>query len=668
MVHIVPPLDGANPAGGASPRAADLTPVASSPLGDDIIEQFAAEGVVLISDDAPAPPVAPPPLPRDPSVPALAFTPVGKSGVLIAAGVVAALLAIGVVAWTLASYLSDDTAPAIAALHDEPAKHEQEARQNEPLSSDNTRASESPEPPIPKPDEPAASPLPQANSDSKTTKVTPASESADSDSGLRIEAAGSRPPDTVAATSGESESPIALPDARAKPADADKQPADVRPALKPSLRLDELPRPELPDSDPVVAQSAGQEAGQATDPEAPDDPREQADPKNEPVVAGEGEDSADPPLRRIAPNQVDVPARLAAPIAAIQFRDAPLHETMNTISDLAGVPIGLEVDALRAAGVRVERPMTFVAKSVTVADALKQGLHPLGLTAREQNGSLQVLPADAGQTRKARYAVDDLVRSGDPPIDDLVEIVRAVVPGRAIAEDGNSFAVTAENGAIYLTAHEIEHDRMIELCEKLRVARGRPLRTRFDANRPDPRFDPRRFELATRRTKALGVLAKPVTAGVGRPAPLCDVVDFLARQTGATIVVDQAALAAAGLAAETDARLVAAFEPLETSLSRLLAPLGLAFRVVDGKVLEVTTSDATLERVCIEFYALRGFAGGALAAGDLEAFREKLLAASGIADSKAAIKFDPASESLIVCASYPEHVRLEQAVRKLNRP
>jgi hypothetical protein len=440
------------------------------------------------------------------------------------------------------------------------------------------------------------------------------------------------------------------------------------PSPKPALKLDELPKSELPDSDPVVAQSAGQEAGQEAATEAPVDQREQADPLVEPAVINDGDNPAELPLRRIAPNKVDVPARLATQIASIQFRDAPLHKTVNSMSELAGVPIGLDIDALRAAGVPVERPMTFVAKSVTVAGALEQGLRPIGLEAREQNGCLQVLPAVAGQSRKARYAVDDLVRSGDPPIDDLVNIVRTVVPGREIAEDGNSLVATAENGAIHLTAREIEHDRMIELCEKLRVARGRPLRTRFDANRPDPRFDPRRFELATRRTKAAEVLAKPVTAGIGRPAPLCDVVDFLARQTGATILVDQAALARAGLAAGTDARLVAAGEPLEKALGRLLEPLGLAFRVVDGKVLEITTSSAAAERVCIEFYPLRGLGGGALADEDLEVYREKLLAAAEIADSKAAIQCDPVSECLIVGASYPEQVRIEQAMRKLARP
>jgi hypothetical protein len=85
-------------------------------------------------------------------------------------------------------------------------------------------------------------------------------------------------------------------------------------------------------------------------------------------------------------------------------------------------------------------------------------------------------------------------------------------------------------------------------------------------------------------------------------------------------------------------------------------------------LLEITTADAALQRKCIEFYPARGlYTAGDPGAADLASYREKLLAAAGIADSKAAILFDPPSECLIVCASYPEQVRIEQAVRKFDR-
>jgi hypothetical protein len=419
----------------------------------------------------------------------------------------------------------------------------------------------------------------------------------------------------------------------------------------------------VPSGDPVVAQSAGQEAANTVANEEASNSGGQAVSPDVPAARDDADNAAAPPLHRVAPSKVDVPARLATPVDSIQLRGAPLHTVAATFADLAGVPVALDVDGLRAAGVGVDQPVNLAATSVTIAAALQQALRPLGLEAREQNGCLQLSPAAAQQTRKSRYAVDDLVRSGDPPLEDLMALVRTILTGPVAAAEENSPELAAEKGAIFLTARQIDHDRMIELCEKLRVARGRPLRTRFDASRPDARFDPRRFELATRRSKALDQLARPVTAGVGRPAPLCDVIDFLAQQTGTTILVDHLALAAANLSAQTESRLVAAGEPLETALARLLNPLELAYRVVDGKVLEITTTDALARRVCIEFYPVRG-----LAQEQVASYAEKLLAAAGIESAKIAIQFDPPSECLIVCASYPAQVRIEQALRKLGRP
>jgi hypothetical protein len=664
MVHIVPPLVAEAPLADVQPTTAAPTPVALSRIDAADIEQFAAEGAALITEEAPARPVVPPPLPRElAAAPADSVTTSARPGVLITAGAAAAVLAIGVIAWFIAWHLQDDPVPVVAEAVNQPELSE--TTQRPETASGDDHAVKSPGISGAVQNESVAEP-PQANLGNQSTQVARPGESVEDEIARGVDAAGERQAEVDAAAVGEVESPIAKPNASGGPADTAKQPSAQRWARKPAIKLDELPESDLPDPDAIAAQSAGQEAAKTAEQEATS---QQEAPPVEPAVRDEVPDAVAPPLRRVAPDKIDVAARLATEIAAIQLRGAPLHTAAETFSDMAGVPVALDVDALRAAGVRVDQPVTLAATSVTIAGALEQALRPPGLEAREQNGCLVVLPMEAGQTRKARYAVDDLVRSGDPPIEDLVEMVRAVVAGRVVAGEGNSPAVTAEKGAILLSAREIEHDRMIELCEKLRVARGRPLRTRFDANRPDPRFDPRRFELATRRAKALDVLARPVTAGVGRGAPLCDVIEFLAGQTGATILMDHAALSAAGLAAQTDARLVAAGEPLETAVARLLEPLSLTMRVVDHKVLEVTTLEAAAQRVYIEFYPVRGTAGRrVLAAGDLEPFREKLLAAAGIAGSNAAIEFDPPSECLIVCASYPEQVRIEQGLRKLDRP
>jgi hypothetical protein len=345
-----------------------------------------------------------------------------------------------------------------------------------------------------------------------------------------------------------------------------------------------------------------------------------------------------------------------------------LHEVVRTIGDLAGVTVSFDIDAMYAAGVGIAEPVNVAATSQTIGIILEQALGPIGLTAREVAGQLVIGPKNTAQVRQARYAVDDLVRSGDPPIEELADMVRMVV-GHHGAVSAEKLQLRVADGAILLSASEIAHDRMIELCEKLRVARGRPLRSRYSAERPDPRFDPRRFELATRRAKAQSVLGRSITAGIGRAVPLREVVDYLAAQSGGNILLDGPSLAESGLAVQTESQLIATGESLEEALSRLLEPLKLTYRVVDDGVVEITSPQASAERPCIEFYRVSGLPASATATAEaLESYRGKVLAVAGLDNADLVVVFDVPSQCLIASAGYLQHVRIERALQKMDRP
>jgi hypothetical protein len=424
--------------------------------------------------------------------------------------------------------------------------------------------------------------------------------------------------------------------------------------------LEDLPDTLLQSTTPsAISPSGTATANEPRELVAPDDPKE--------MVGGDPAQAANRPLRRVAPVNVDVAARLATRIASIEFRDASLHTALAMISRMAGVTISVEIDALYAAGIGIDEPLNVAGDSLSVGQILEQALHPVGLTTRAAQSQLVVAPVNAQQLRKARYAVDDLVRAGDPSINELADIVRPLIAQNESSQD--EFGLSVADGALVLTATEVVHDRMIELCEKLRVARGRPLRSRFSPDRPDTRFDPRRFELATRQAKAHSILGRPITAGIGRAAPLCDVVSHLAEQSSATILVDGAALGEAGLSVQTEARLTAAGESLEAAIDRLLEPLKLAYRVVDENVIEITTPKAINERPCLEFYPIRGLISGkAPSPEEVESLREKLLKTAGIAGDAVVLFFDPPSQCFMVSAPYPNQVRLARALNELSRP
>jgi hypothetical protein len=676
MVQVVPPLEGqatttrvttAAIVASMKESAAEALPIPAT----DRIDQLAADAVALVSD----PPLerSPPPLPEPSSVAPLAGVArsTGFSGVpwaLIAGGLVAAAIVAAGTGWY---FFNPDAAPnaaeakPVAAETGEPdVAPDSNADAREPDDGRPELAAAEPKSAI---EESRDDPTLYESSESVEPAPTePSSENLTANESAAVDGAVSQPSEMADAGADIKKQPTNFDKPSVRQSDAPQESgpptSDERLARKPSLVLEDLPQSLLQATNPAEVQSTGTgAANERLDLAEQGDPQEQALPDVLPQAA-------EVPLRRIAPAKVDVPARLATKIAGVEFREAPLYKALETISDLAGVAISLDVEALYASGIGIGEPVNVTGTSLTVGAVLEQALGPVGLRAREEQGQLLVSPLNARQPRKARYAVDDLVRAGDPPIEELVGMIRALVGVRAGLDD-MPLDVSVSDGAIVVSAAEIEHDRMVELCEKLRVARGRPLRSRFSADRPDLRFDPRRFELAPRRARAEAILGRRITAGIGRPAPLCDVVTYLAEQADATILVDGPALAAAGMAVETEARLVAANESLEVALATLLEPLGLVYRVVDEKVIEITTLKAAATRPCIEFYPVRGlFSDPAPAADAVESHRERLLAAAGIEGSSAVIVFDPPSRCLVVSAAYPEQVRLERALRKLDRP
>jgi hypothetical protein len=687
MVQVVPPLDPeSTPAmlaiGAGLPedtRAVDSAGETPIVHFADRIDEIAAKAAALVSD----PPMRPGPPPLLAAVvPASSQAAASVPGLRMASwpaitgGLVAAALVATSAWWCFSGDPPDDGRPSVVAQAAAPAEPKPTTEQADSRDEKGD--------PVTSPSETAAS-----SSDAHAAGVPPEAEPLEG----ALDNANNAPPPVGEATAVVSDPPggvksnervQASGSAKAKDAEngggltANQAGAAVEPApavpdaqvvRKPSLVLEDLPEALLQTMDPAAVLSTNgavpnvsQGATTASAQAAEDSANSAA-----PVVA-EQPPGARLPLRRIPPGKVDVPARLAIAIAGVQFREASLHEVVRTIGDLAGVTVSVDIDALYAAGVGIAEPVNVAGTSQTIGTILEQALGPIGLTARESAGQLVIGPKNAAQVRQARYAVDDLVRSGDPPIDELVDMVRMVV-GHHGAVSAEKLQLRVADGAILLSASEIAHDRMIELCEKLRVARGRPLRSRYNPERPDPRFDPRRFELATRRAKAQSVLGRSITAGIGRAAPLRDVVDFLAAQSGASILLDARALAEAGLAVETESRLVANGEPLAMVLDRLLEPLELAYRVVDESVLEITSLPATAERPCIEFYRVSGLPAGAAAAAEaLESYRDKVVAAAGLDNADLVVVFDVPSQCLIVSAGYPQQVRIERAVQKLDRP
>ena len=245
-------------------------------------------------------------------------------------------------------------------------------------------------------------------------------------------------------------------------------------AAKPTLELSEVPKSE-----------AGKVAAEA---EAalglPDLPAAVGDAAivQEPLVNPALTDAADAPaadgalaqpaLKRIAPAKMDVAAQLGQKLPAVEVDDLPLYRFVAMASEWSNVPIAIDVDGVRSRGVSLDAPIQLSKQAVTLRQAIDAALMPHRLELVSADGHAIVRPADSGKTRKARYVVGDLVRPGDPAIAELAVMIRGAI-GLPSDEQNEGARLEVATDTLYLTATDETHDRMIELCEKLRV-RARP--------------------------------------------------------------------------------------------------------------------------------------------------------------------------------------------------
>jgi len=391
-------------------------------------------------------------------------------------------------------------------------------------------------------------------------------------------------------STGEATSDDGLPPVRPEEPDA---PVAIDPPANSQTRVDDTPADEP--VDPLPATDAKDDDPGAVD-DAPlktDDPEEL--PLEDPMVP-----SADLPLdptgSRPAPVKVDVEARLADRIQGIELPGSALTDFLQLVSNLSTIPITLDPDAAAHARVTPETPVAVRQSDTTVGAMLAHALGSKGLGYEVGDGQLVIRKASPnGRLRRVRYDLNDL--GGDSPetLAELAEVVQVMVGRQSWAwkDSGGDGRIQLADGAVIVEHHESAHFTVLLLCEKLRVARGQALRSRYS---------PSLFALDTRTAKAQKRLAKPVTANFSRPTPLATILAQLEKQTGSTILVDWQMLAKAHWAAPAMTTMVADEQPLAEALDALLDPMDLTYRVVDANTLQVTTPEALATRSELELY------------------------------------------------------------------
>jgi len=259
----------------------------------------------------------------------------------------------------------------------------------------------------------------------------------------------------------------------------------------------------------------------------------------------------------------------------------------------------------------------------------------------------------------ASYDVADLTRRDPAAADALAKLVQQmVVPHAWKAADGPG-TIAAKPDVLAVAQTNAVHYEVLGFLERLRVARRLPLRSQFE---------PQRFSLATRWSRASAALVRPVTVAFHQPTPRAEVLSAVEQPGPTRIYVDWAALGAAGVPSHVKAAWKANRQPLAAALDDLLQPLGLGWRPVDADLIQVTSRAALTARLELEFYPVSDLisperSGPAIA----EQVRAGLAKETwNDAGGPAAVHFDEPSRHLIVLQSPPVHAAVEKFLAQLR--
>ncbi|HND53316.1 MAG TPA: hypothetical protein PLV92_12990, partial [Pirellulaceae bacterium] len=313
-----------------------------------------------------------------------------------------------------------------------------------------------------------------------------------------------------------------------------------------------------------------------------------------PAGAGPGSDIE---ILRPRMREVDVAARLADPLAQIEFEGVPLCDYLQVLSDLSTIPITLDLDALRLRNVAPTATVTVKIEETTVRAALVAALQPLKLGFVAAGGHVVVThPAPTAATTAQPQPIDVSDLIADKRLKtELTPLIQELIEPDSWSEAGGEGTLTLEDRSLLVGNTESVRLQVLLLLDKLRAARGLPARGKFNPLLLQPDAVGKRCQSA---------LQTAINLNFSRPTRLTQILNRFGKVAGLKILVDWQALSDVGWPPETNATITVTGAPLSEALTQLLGPRELTYRVVDEGLIEVTTPAAASRRLDWEWHSL----------------------------------------------------------------
>ena len=366
--------------------------------------------------------------------------------------------------------------------------------------------------------------------------------------------------------------------------------------------------------------------------------------------------TAQPSVPRPEPRPVDLSARLQDKIVEVEFAGVPLKNFLRFIMNFSTIPVSVDPDALALVRTSLETKIHVRSTDITVDQLLTSVLGPLQLAhvADDQHLVVTRPPVAGGGLRTVAHGVSDLVGDDPEQLARLAErIAEMVVPASWEAAGGPGI-IREELPSLVFQQQETILFQAIVFCERLRAARGLP---------PQSKFDPTLFSLKPRLARAAQRLAAPVTVNFPQPTALTRILDRMSDESGVEILVDWKALMELGWPPETETTMTVNQQPLGSTLSTMLQPMDLTYRVLGAARVEVTSPAAVESRWDIEFYPLPALEDGSETPDAVLTRLRTELTGGNPAALAGVLDFDPPSRHLIAALPQGEQQRLAELLR-----
>jgi DNA-directed RNA polymerase subunit RPC12/RpoP len=371
------------------------------------------------------------------------------------------------------------------------------------------------------------------------------------------------------------------------------------------------------------------------------------------------------PLRivRPVPRNIEVAARLNDSIPEIEFTNIPFVQFLQFVTDFSTIPVTLDPDALQWLDITPATPVSMKQRDSNVSKLLTDVLTKLGLTHRVVGQQLYVTRRSANNELKTKRKLNvaDLVQDNSERMNELREhILQLIAPESWEAGNDESGSLTNDGTSLVVEQKEEVLFDIIAFCERLRVARGLPIRGKFN---------PKNFQLSTRSRRGESLLAKPVTLNYSRPTSFVKILDRLSEESGSFLLVDWIAVAEAGWNPDAEVTFTVVNQPLEKALATLLQPMELTFRIVDESTIQIVTPVVLDERRELEIYPVRQTFGAEASEAEVLRKSHELVPREWFRDAggRGVMRFDAASGSLLVSLSQPQQKRFEESLRKVGK-